>query len=61
QESIENKFKAVFDGKAPYSWQIDVTEALLLSLDCVVIAGTGSRKTMPFWMPLLLDEAVLTM
>ncbi|KAF8237483.1 P-loop containing nucleoside triphosphate hydrolase protein, partial [Tricholoma matsutake] len=57
QESIENKFKAVFDGKAPYSWQIDVTEALLLGLDCVVIAGTGSGKTMPFGMLLLLDKA----
>ena len=57
RQSIESKFKAAFDGRAPYSWQIDVTEALLLGLDCVVIAGTGSGKTMPFGMPLLLDEA----
>jgi len=57
RQSIENKFKAVFQGKPPYSWQIDVTEALILGLDCVVIAGTGSGKTMPFGMPLLLDEA----
>jgi ATP-dependent helicase YprA (DUF1998 family) len=56
RQSIENKFKAAFDGKVPYSWQIDTMEALLLSLDCVVIAGTGSRKTMPFGMPLLLDK-----
>ena len=28
----------------------------MLGLDCVVIAGTGSGKTMPFWMPLLLDK-----
>ncbi|KAI9451133.1 hypothetical protein F5148DRAFT_1290346 [Russula earlei] len=56
QQSIENKFHAVFGGKPPYSWQVDITEALLLGLDCVVIAGTGSGKTMPFGMPLL-DEA----
>ena len=57
RRSIENKFRAVFDGKPPYSWQTDVTEALLLGLDCIVIAGTGSGKTMPFGMPLLLEEA----
>ncbi|KAG6847807.1 hypothetical protein H0H93_005888 [Arthromyces matolae] len=41
-----------FAGKEPY--QLDVTEALLLSLDCTVIAGTGAGKTMPFMMPCLL-------
>ena len=35
---------------------IDVTEAVLLCLDCFMIAGTGSRKTMPFAMPLLVDK-----
>ena len=29
----------------------------MLGLDCVVIAGTGSGETMPFGMPLFLDEA----
>jgi ATP-dependent helicase YprA (DUF1998 family) len=57
QHSIETKFQAVFRGKLPYSWQVDVAEALLLGLDCIVIAGTGSGKTMPFGMPLLLDQA----
>ena len=57
RHSIETKFQAVFSGKPPYFWQVDVTEALLLGLDCIVIAGTGSRKTMPFGMLLLLDEA----
>ena len=33
-----------------------MTEAILLGLDSVVIAGTGAGKTMPFMMPLLLDE-----
>jgi ATP-dependent helicase YprA (DUF1998 family) len=33
---------------------LDVAEALLLGLDSVVIAGTGSGKTIPFMLPLLL-------
>ncbi|KAL1681648.1 P-loop containing nucleoside triphosphate hydrolase protein, partial [Schizophyllum commune] len=36
-------------------WQLDVTEAILLGLDCVLIAGTGSGKTMPFMLPLKYD------
>ena len=43
-------------GHDPYEWQLDVTEAILLGLDSVVIAGTGAGKTMPFMMPLLLDD-----
>jgi len=43
-------------GTDPYDWQLDVTEAILLGLDSVVIAGTGAGKTMPFMMPLLLDK-----
>jgi len=43
-------------GKDPYEWQLDVTEAILLGLDSVVIVGTGAGKTMPFMMPLLLDD-----
>ncbi|KAJ7082066.1 P-loop containing nucleoside triphosphate hydrolase protein, partial [Mycena belliarum] len=42
--------------KAPYDWQLDVSEAYLLGLDAVVIAGTGAGKTMPFMMPLLLHR-----
>jgi ATP-dependent helicase YprA (DUF1998 family) len=40
----------------PYGWQIDVSEALALGLDATVIAGTGSGKTLPWAMPLLLEE-----
>ena len=39
----------------PYDWQIDVAEALTLGLDATVIAGTGSGKTLPWAMPLLLE------
>jgi ATP-dependent helicase YprA (DUF1998 family) len=41
-------------GAEPYQWQLDVTEAILLGLDSDVIAGTGSGKTIPFMLPLLL-------
>ena len=40
----------------PYDWQIDVAEALALGLDTTVVAGTGSGKTLPWAMPLLLEE-----
>ncbi|KAF8239110.1 hypothetical protein L208DRAFT_994930, partial [Tricholoma matsutake] len=37
----------------PHDWQLDVAEALLLGIDSVVIAGTGSGKTILFMLPLL--------
>ena len=45
----------------PHEWQLDVVEALLLAIDSVVIVGTGSGKTIPFMLPLLLhcDKMVL--
>lgn len=42
------------NGLQAYDWQLDVSEALLLGLDCTVIAGTGAGKTMPFVMPLFI-------
>ena len=56
RKDLVTAFKKAFHGLEPYDWQLDVTEALLLGLDCVVIAGTGSGKTMPFAMPLLVDK-----
>ena len=53
RSTIEDKFQEIFDGKRPYDWQMDITEALLLGRDCIAIAGTGSGKTLPFGMPLL--------
>lgn len=41
-------------GLDPYEWQLDVAEAIVLGIDTVVIAGTGSGKTIPFMLPLLL-------
>ena len=40
----------------PYNWQVDLAEALTLGLDATVIAGTGSGKTLPWAMPLLLES-----
>ena len=40
----------------PYDWQIDVAEAVALGLDATVIAGTGSGKTLPWALLLLLEE-----
>src|ERR1700722_8077766 len=53
---INQSFRDAFDGQAPFDWQTDVCEALMLGLDCIVIAGTGAGKTMPFCMPLLADR-----
>jgi ATP-dependent helicase YprA (DUF1998 family) len=39
----------------PYSWQLDVAEALMLEVNSIVVAGTGAGKTLPFIMPLLND------
>jgi ATP-dependent helicase YprA (DUF1998 family) len=56
REDLVTTFKAAFNGLEPHSWQLNVAEAILLDLDCVVIAGTGSGKTLPFAMPLLVDR-----
>ena len=57
REAIVKKFQDVFDGNKPYDWQVDMTEALLLGLDCVAISGTGAGRMMPFGMTLLMDES----
>ena len=56
REELVAVFQKTFQGLEPYDWQLNVTEAILLGLDCVVIAGTGSGKTIPFAMPLLVDK-----
>ena len=39
-----------------YDWQVDLAEGLALGLDATVIARTGSGKTLPQAMPLLLER-----
>ena len=43
------------DGREPYKWQVDVAEAFLLGLDCLIIVGTGAGKTLPFVMPAFIE------
>lgn len=45
-----------YSGKTAYAWQLDTVESLLLGLDTVAIAGTGSGKTIPCMLPLFLPE-----
>ena len=47
---------ALYPAITPYDWQVDLAEALTLGLDATVIAGTGSGKTLPWAMPLLLEQ-----
>jgi ATP-dependent helicase YprA (DUF1998 family) len=50
QECFTRKF-----GKPAHSWQLDAAEAVLLKLDCIVIAGTGAGKTVSVMLILLKD------
>jgi superfamily II DNA helicase RecQ len=61
REVITNTFEEKMNGLKPYDWQLDVAEALILGLDCVVIARTGAGKSMPFVMPLFVipDKLVI--
>lgn len=44
-------------GRYPCLWQAQVTQALLQgNKDVVVKSGTGSGKTLTFWMPLLFSR-----
>lgn len=54
-QKLKHKLSSRANGMEAYDWQLDVLEALLLGLDCTVIAGTGAGKTMPFVMPLFIQ------
>jgi ATP-dependent helicase YprA (DUF1998 family) len=56
RERLRAKFREKC-GKEAYSWQLDVAEAMMLQLDCILLAGTGMGKTIPFMLPLLADRA----
>ena len=55
RECMLKEFKPRFKNNTPYEWQIDVAEALELGLDCLLIAGTGRGKTIPFPLVLMSD------
>ena len=56
RHTLSSSVTALCPTITPYDWQIDLAEALTLGLDATVIAGTGSGKTLPWAMPLLLEE-----
>ena len=56
RNAMANLFHTNSGGKMPYDWQLDIAEAFILGLDCVLIAGTGMGKTIPFMLPLLLPQ-----
>ncbi|KIK78209.1 hypothetical protein PAXRUDRAFT_164620 [Paxillus rubicundulus Ve08.2h10] len=47
-------------GRKPYPWQLDCAEALILGIDCIILAGTGFGKTLPFTIPSLLHPNKIT-
>jgi superfamily II DNA helicase RecQ len=54
---MAQKLQEVFGERSPYHWQLDAAEALILGLDCVVVAGTGARTTIPFALPLHVQDS----
>jgi hypothetical protein len=54
-QKLRDELSSHTNGIEVYEWQVDVSEALLLGLDCTVIAGTGAGKTMPFMMLLFVE------
>ena len=56
RRTLSDSVIASCPGITPYDWQVYLAEALTLGLDAAVIAGTGSGKTLPWVMPLLLEQ-----
>ena len=56
RHTLSDAVTALYPAIMPYDWQVDLAEALNLGLDATVIAGTGSGKTLPWVMPLLLEQ-----
>ena len=54
---MSQRLQDTFNRKSPYAWQLNAAEALILGLDCIVIAGTGVEKTIPFVLPLFLPDS----
>jgi ATP-dependent helicase YprA (DUF1998 family) len=52
RQKLKDELSSRMNGLEAYEWQVDVAEAVILGLDCTVIAGTGAGKTLPFAMPL---------
>ena len=49
-------FKLVYPGQSPLYWQLDIAEALILKLDCLLSIETGADMTISMVLALLLPE-----
>ena len=43
----------------PYEWQLDAAEAFFLGLNCTILVGTGSGKSLPFVMPSMVHDKIV--
>ncbi|KAG1871597.1 hypothetical protein F4604DRAFT_1582957 [Suillus subluteus] len=43
-------------GRKPFTWQLEAAATVLKGYDVVLDVGTGSGKTICFYLPLLIDE-----
>lgn len=55
RSSVTRALLPRFNRRHPYNWQLDISEAIELGLDCLLISGTGSGKTLPFVLPIIGD------
>ena len=56
RNEMASLFRARSGGTSPYIWQLDVAEGIHLGVGGLTIAVTGSGKTIPYMLPLLLAE-----
>ena len=56
RRTLSDSTTALCLGIMPYDWQVDLAEALTLGLNTTIIARTGSGKTLPWAIPLLLEQ-----
>jgi hypothetical protein len=54
---MTQKLQEVFGGRSPYHWQLDAAEALIVGLDCLVVAGIGAGKTILLALPLVVQDS----
>ena len=57
RQMMSQKLMDIFNRRSPYDWQLNAAELLILGLDCVVVAGTGTGKTIPFMLPLFVHDS----